>query len=230
MGQPGIREIEASLAGWDFLQRLPREIGSFKLLPGTGVKGQILNIAAYANEAGRTRLDLTYTGETFDYVPVKNVGLHTFRDERYFCRGREHFAAQMLEHLPGILMGIDRTRPHKLPFEARALGFDKWQYWRGLPQKTGGYQLFITPDNPLAYINGSYIFLDYTDFERGNQVYFSYNVFRNELFAEKKKGWLPLTTDVFDVTDKSTGDRFKLDRLAELMDEHLEKTLEELGK
>ena len=229
MGQPSITEIEANLKDWNLLKQLPQQVGSFQLVPGTGIKGQILNIAAYVNEAARCRLDLTYTAETFDYVPVKTVGLHVFRDERLFYRERDKFAALVLQDLPRLLDEIDMEKHHDMNWEAQTLGFDKWDFWRTLPKQVGDFELFITPDKPLAYLNGSYIFLDYTDFKRGNQIYFAYNIYRNELFAEKKHEYFPLTTNVFDVS-KSVKDERKLDRLAELLEAHLQRTMQDLEK
>ncbi len=227
MGQMDIKEIEAGLKDWEFLRRLPQQIGEFKLVGGTGISGQILNIAAYVHETSHCRLDLTYTTETFDYVPVKTVGLHTFRDVRFFCRNREHFAEQMLQKLPEILGSIDRKSAHKMPFEAKALGFGQWDYWKSLPQQIAGYELYITPENPLPFINGSVIFLDYTDFLHGNQIYFSYNIFRNELFAEMRKNHLPLTTEAFDVKS-NVPDARKLEALQVHLEEKLQSTLESL--
>lgn len=229
MGQPSIKEIEASLKDWDLLPKLPQSVGGYRLEQGTGISGQILNIAAYVNEAAHCRLDIIYTSETFDYVPVKTVGLHTFRDERYFCRERDKFAQILLEHLPLLINSIDRTDSDGLGYEAAGLGFERWDYWRGLPQKIDGYERFIDPDKPLRYINGSLIFLDYTDFERGNQIYFAYNIFRNELFAEMKQGHLPLTTELFDVP-ASVPDERKLKALADLMETHLRDAMRRLEK
>ncbi|MGM9570234.1 MAG: hypothetical protein ACI3XC_09180 [Phascolarctobacterium sp.] len=229
MGQMDIKEIEAGLKDWDLLAKLPPQIGSFELQAGTGIKGQILNIASYVHEPCRARLDITYTSETFDYVPVKTVGLHVFRDERLFYRDRDKFAARLLETLPRLIGDIDRSQPHSMNWEARNIGFEKWDYWQSLPKRIGDFELFITPDNPLAYLNGSYIFLDYTDFKRGNQIYFAYNIFRNEIFAEKKHEHFPLTTNVFDVP-KMVKDEHKLDMLSELLEAKLQKTLQELEK
>lgn len=246
MGQPSIKEIEAQLADWDFLTQLPQQVGSFRLEAGTGIKGQILNIAAYVDQEHHRRLDLTYTGETFDYVPVKTIGLHSFRDERYFSRDREYFAKLVLEGLERMLADIDSEQPQKMPFEAKALGFENWDYWRQLPKRIDEYELYITPDKPVAYINGSYIFLDYSDFTNGNQLFFFYNVFRNEIFAEKKVGYLPLTTSDFDVKDLQLPkkgakklpvapaykkkDQDKLAYLAQLLEENLVRTLESISK
>lgn len=224
MGQKSIQEVEASLADWDLLARLPKCVGSFSLVPGKGISGQILNIAAYVDEAAHCRLDITYTTETFDYVPVKTVGMHVFRDERYFCRDRERFGEMLLEHLDELIDEVDRSKPHGMCFEAEGLGFGEWDYWKSLPEKIGSYERFITPDNPLEYINGSYIFLDYTDFAAGDQLCFFYNTFRNEIFAEIKQCYLPLTTDCFDVRSGVPDDK-KLGAFTVLLQERLQDVL-----
>lgn len=229
MGKVNIEDVAASLKDWSYLEQLPEMIDGFKLLPGSGIDGQILNIAAYANAAMHCRVDLTYTIETFDYVPVKTVGLHKFRDERFFCRDRERFTEMMQQHLGDILRGIDRNFKHKFPYEAKELQFDQWDYWRSLPKEYNGYELFITPENPLPYINGSVIFLDYTDFKAGNQLYFSYNIFRDEVFAEMKQNHLPLTTDAFDVAGSVPAGN-KLGSLSRLMERDLFAALEKLKK
>ena len=51
----------------------------------------------------------------------------------------------------------------------------------------------------------------------------------NELFAEKKHEYFPLTTNVFDVP-KSVKDEHKLDVLSELLKAHLQKTMADLEK
>ena len=229
MGQMSITEIEASLQNWDLLTKLPPKMGNFDLLPGTGIKGQILNIASYEYAPSHCRLDLTYTSETFDYVPVKTVGLHVYREERLFCRDRDKFAQLVLEQLPRLLHEVDRAQKHSMNYEARSIGFEGWEYWHSLPKRIGNYELFITPDNPLAYLNGSYIFLDYTDFGQQNQIYFAYNIYRNEIFAEFKQRGIPITTTMFDVPGNVKDER-KLDMLAQLIDAHLAKALQDLEK
>jgi len=215
-----ITEIEESLKGWEFLNQLPKEVSGFKLQAGTGINGQILNIASYINEELHCSLDLIYTAETFDYVLVKNIGLHTFRDERFFNRDADKFAEAVLKNLESILAKISRSSSKKLGYESRVMGFDKWDFWKSLPEKIGEYQLFINPENPLEYINGSWVILDYSNFSKGNQVMFLYNSFRNELFAELKKGFMPKTTDLYNAN--------KLEKLEALIKKHLQETIKEL--
>lgn len=222
MGQLKITEIEAQLNEWEFLKELPPEIDGFKLTMGQGIDGQILTIASYGNEAMHSKLDLVYTSETFDYVPVKTIGMHTFRDIRYFCRDRDKFAKLMQENLPELLADIDREKKHRMGTLVEETGLASWKYAARLPQKVGGFELFIAPDNPIDYINGSTLFIDYSDFEHGNQLVFFYNTFRDEFFAETKKGFMTGITHEFDCRN--------LEALEKLLDENLEAALQKLGK
>lgn len=217
-----ITEIEEGLKDWEFLGQLPKEISGFKLQDGKGINGNILNIASYVNEAKHCSLYLIYTAETFDYTLVKNIGLHTFRDESFFNRDADKFAEAVLKNLPNLIAKVGRSVNKKLGYESKVMGFDTWEYWKGLPEKIGEYELFITPDKPLEYINGSWVILDYSNFSKGNQIMFLYNSFRNELFAELKKGFMPLTTDLYNAN--------KLEQLEKLIKKHLEETINELEK
>ena len=217
-----ITEIEAELQEWEFLQQLPKELEGFTLREGTGIKGNILNIASYVDEANHACVDLIYTGETFDYVIVKNLGLHTFRDDRFFTRDKDKFAEVVMSILPSLLQDLGKGKVKDMGYESEVMGFKEWNYWKSLPKQIGNFELYITPDCPLEYINGSWIILDYSDFANGNQLMFLYNSFRNELFAEMKKGYLPLTTEEFNANS--------LEVLSALLKEKLEKTLTTLEK
>ena len=217
-----ITEIEAELQEWEFLKQLPKELEGFTLREGTGIKGNILNIASYVDEANHACVDLIYTGETFDYVIVKNLGLHTFRDDRFFTRDKDKFAEVVLNKLPALLQEMGKSKVKHMGYESEVMGFNEWDDWKTLPKQIGNFELYITPDNPLEYINGSWVILDYSDFANGNQLMFLYNSFRNELFAEMKKGYLPLTTEEFNANS--------LEALSALIKEKLEKTLTTLEK
>ena len=229
MANKKAKDIEAELIGWELFDKLPKQIGDFIYKEGTGVEGKILNICSYVNEAQHTKLDLTYTDETFDFVPVKTIGLHSFREEKFYSRDREKFTAMVLTNLENILNDIDRTKPHKMDWEASVLHFDKWDYWRSLPLKIGDFELYATPDNPINFINGACIFLAYVDFKHGNELYLSYNYFRNEIYGDLIKDNLSLTTSDFDVAG-DVEDEEKLEILTLLLKKKLVSALEELSK
>lgn len=232
-----IEDIEASLSEWNFLLQLPQQIGSFKKTPGKGIEGQILNIISYVDETHHRRLDLIYTKETFDYIPVKVVGLHVYRDERYFCRDKEKFAQLMTKHLPSLLQEISYDNSTGYSYEAKELHFEDWDYWKKLPKKIGNFELFITPDKPVTYINGSTIFLDYSDFENQSQLFFLFNAFRTEVFGEMLQQNVPVTTNDFTVpVENNQGCRAIirpekiLPQFTQLLEANLEKNLDVLAK
>lgn len=250
-----IKDIEAGLPQWEFLQQLPKELEGFTLVSSTGIKGQVLNLATYVNEAKRVSLELTYTAETFDYVPVRNIGLHSFRDIRYFFRKKEDFAAALMatdrngdNALARLLRSMNREPGSFKDWEYDKLEADRWEYGMNLPKQIGNYELYITPDNPVEFITGSVIFLDYTDFERGNQLYFVYNAYRNEIYAGEKVNNKPQTTNLFTVPEENKhGERITrsgramardlvvptgilLPWLREKMEQHLQSELEALQK
>ena len=217
MSEPSIEEIREALDGWDFLKELPEEINGFTLHQDRTIDGQVLNIASYRNDAVRCRLDITYTSETFDYVPVKIAGLHQYRDIRYFFRSRERFAEQAHEYKESqidTLWFLSRYDLEKGDTKAAIEKLEKSGQMEKLPEKIGRFELFIRPENAIEYINGSIIFLDYTDFATGDQLVFLYNRFRDEFFAETKHALKPDNITDFDAKS--------LPQFEALLDEQLE--------
>ena len=208
MSEPSIEEIREALDGWDFLKELPPEINGFTLHQDRVIDGLVLNIASYRNDAIRCRLDITYTSETFDYVPVKVAGLHQYRDIRYFFRSRDRFAEHVKDKLPALVHDIDIRTSHNLGVIIEETGLPEWRYGEKLPEKIGRFELFIRPE---------VIFLDYTDFATGDQLVFLYNRFRDEFFAETKHALKPDNITDFDAKS--------LPQLEALLDEKLESFL-----
>lgn len=183
-------------ADWDLLQKLPEELRGFKLTRLFVQDEQELLLATYRNEQHRA-LSIVYTEETGDIVCVKEIGLNSYRDASMYARTPERFATEFLAQLDFLLQNLAEGRGN-YPWSAKVIGLDKWKGWQKLPAEMGSFQRFVAPDNPLPYINGSIIFLDYSDFERKNQFLLYYNEYRNEIFAEMKRNGLMLYTSRYD--------------------------------
>lgn len=186
------------LQDWDFLQLLPDKIGNFELEKPFEKRELEVVVARYKNR-DNCALEICYTQETGDFVVTKNVGLFRFRDDRYYCRDKEKFVTGFLPNLAREVGEISWDVIHAYPCTADFLGFDKWQEWKKLPQKYGDFQLCITPDNPLKYLNGSWVLLAYEDRSKGHQLAVFYNEYRNEIFGELKRHWVYQYTNKFDV-------------------------------
>lgn len=220
-------EFEESIEGWGLLKELPHEVTGFKLTEGKGAAGDIYYIAAYVSDDRRSRIDIAYTRRTRDYILIKTIGLHSFCDEKYFCCQRERFAEILTADLEKITAGmLIGCRNGAGRYSLRRLGLPKWKYWRELPKKIGGFELFITPDNPVPVINGSVIILDYVDWQRKSELYILYNELRGEIFGEMIRNQLPFPVRTFDVPPEIK-DEDKLEFLSEILKNELETTLRE---
>ena len=204
-------------SSWFFLQNLPKELFEFTMQEGGQLNRNEFTLASYVNDGWHRRLELIYTKETFDYVPVRQVGLHRYRDLRYIKRDKDVFAKNITQVLPRLL---EEITPDYLPRSGHMLkskGILDWNFPDTLPEKIGSFVKFIGPRHPLDFINNSTVILDYVDFAGGNELVFLYNRVRNEFFAENKKAFIPNTIHDFDA--------LKLETLESLIKEKLESYL-----
>ena len=209
-----IETIMERRPSWDFLQNLPEEMFGFTLQEGGQLNRNEFTLASYVNEDWHRRLDLIYTKETYDYVPVRQAGLLRYRDLRYITRDKDVFAKNITQVLPRLL---EETTPDYLPRSGHMLkskGILDWAFPDTLPDRIGSFVKFIGPRRPLDFINNSTVILDYVDFACGNELVFLYNRARNEFFAENKKAFIPNTIHDFDA--------LKLETLENLIREKLE--------
>ena len=207
---------------WEFLQKLPRELHGFTFKEGGEmVTRHELLLGAYENVKARRRLELVYTKETFDYVPVRQVGLHRYRDFRYITRDKDVFAEWITGAIDRL---VEETTPTYIPRSGhllKAKGILDWHYPDKLPERIGSFVKFIGPQYPLDFINNAIIILNYADFDAGNELVVMYNRVREEYYAENKKRFIPNTIHEFDANN--------LEDLEVLLEEKLEPYLLELG-
>ena len=205
---------------WEFLQKLPKELHGFTFEEGGQLKGHELVLGSYVNEEARRRLELIYTKETFDYVPVRQVGLLRYRDFRYITRDKDVFAEWITGAIDRL---VGETTPNYIPRSGHLLkekGILGWCFPDTLPERIGNFVKFIGPRYPLDFINNATVILDYADFDAGNELVVLYNRVRNEFYAENKKHLIPNTIHEFDAK--------KLEDLEMLLAEHLEPYLLDL--
>ena len=205
---------------WEFLQKLPKELHGFSFEEGGQLKGHEFVLGSYVNEEARRRLELIYTKETFDYVPVRQVGLLRYRDFRYITRDKDVFAEWITGAIDRL---VEETTPTYVPRSGHLLrdkGILDWHFPDTLPERVGNFVKFIGPQYPLDFINNATVILDYADFDAGNELVFLYNRVRNEFYAENKKHLIPNTIHEFDAK--------KLEDLEVLLAERLEPYLLDL--
>ena len=150
---------------WEFLQKLPKELHGFTFEEGGQLKGHEFVLGSYVNKEARRRLELIYTKETFDYVPVRQVGLLRYRDFRYITRDKDVFADWITGAIDRL---VEETTPAYIPRSGHLLkdkGILDWHFPDTLPERVGNFVKFIGPRYPLDFINNATVILDYADFD-----------------------------------------------------------------
>lgn len=198
MGYSTIEEVAEQVKSWEFINNLPEELCGFRKQLRYEIKGQVLFICSYENEKLRAGIDITYTCETFDYILCQRMGMNEFRDIRFIFKESERFAAEVTSHLQGILEQMVEVDKRNLGYLVAEKGILTWDYGNNLPDKLGPYDLYIKPQRAIRHINGSIIFLDYTNFQLNDQFVVLYNCLRDEIFAELKIAGVFQTTRKFD--------------------------------
>lgn len=217
MGYKSITEIQEETRSWDFIDRLPEQVGQFtKKRVGT-IDGQILTICRYEAPALRASLDITYSSETFDYILVHTMGMNSYRDIRFIYKEKDIFAQKVQNYLPGILDCMEHPTRVNLGEMVEEKGILTWDYGNHLPEKIGPFELYIRPANAIEHINGSIILIDYSNFVRKDQLIIMYNRLRDEFFGEVK------INSVFHAS--MDFDSRNLQELEQRLEDHLESTL-----
>lgn len=175
-----IEQVEA----WDFWEKLPSELYGFQLEVLKQQDEPQYWMFAYANPARHRRFAVLYDASTKEYIARVTIGLSEFCDIAFITPNLEKLTA-MLE------TRMDATLKQLAVFDASILDcilHDKkimeWEYEQELPEEIAGFSLFIRPSQPIKGINGSYIVLDYSDWETESNLMLYYNMYRDEFFGE----------------------------------------------
>lgn len=217
MGYKSITEIQEETRSWDFIDRLPEQVGQFTKKRVGNIDGQILTICRYEAPALRASLDITYSSETFDYILVHTMGMNSYRDIRFIYKEKDIFAQKVQNYLPGILDCMEHPTRVNLGEMVEEKGILTWDYGNHLPEKIGPFELYIRPANAIEHINGSIILIDYSNFVRKDQLIIMYNRLRDEFFGEVK------INSVFHAS--MDFDSRNLQELEQRLEDHLESTL-----
>jgi len=193
-----MEKIVEMVNNWPFLRQLPQELHGFKLEPELGVDGPLHRILSYENIKARRKFAVVYNQVTKDFMGRVIVGLTEYYDENYIVAnlaGLERMLTAKLSETLRQLAYFDKSQLSGIFLATKVLD---WPYGRQLPPQIGNFSLFISPQQPLKIINGSYIIIDYSDFNTESSLMILYNIFRDEFFGELRIRRTPHMTNLFD--------------------------------
>jgi len=220
MKQETIDKIKADVAAWEYGRNLPPELHGFHLVYDGTIKGDYYDILYYENAAQHKRVTLYYHDETWEYKVRTAVGLTEFCNHEFIAETIADEERLLRERFAHHLEKLSVFSPEEIDSIVVEKKILEWHYLDKLPKTIEGFTLFLTPQEPLKFINGSYIVFDYSDFAAKSNFIIYYNIFRDEFFGEAKIRNIPDMTYAFD--------SHELKDLELLLDEHLLPRLHEI--
>jgi len=148
------------------------------------------------------------------------VGLTEYFDVTFICTDLGGLERILTERMTRTLERLAGDDSYESIFRAKKIL--EWEHSKELPRELAGFTLFISPERPIRTINGSYIILDYSDFQEESNLILYYNVYRDEFFGEIRFRRTPEMTSQFDARE--------LSELAEKVSANLRETLEDLRR
>lgn len=189
-----VAEYESSY----FFKNLREEIANCKLKKIFAEDGDKFLYFSYADEKKHRTLTAYFHEETQEYKVRVNIGLTEFCLTKFFANKLESFAAIFDAEIELTLENLSAPVDTEKDFLIADKNFAAWEYPKTLPKNLEGFELFITPDKPVKISNGSYIILNYSNFESFCDFTIFYNVYTENFCGESKINFVPNVSYLFD--------------------------------
>lgn len=190
--------ITAELSTTKFFDTLPAEIDGYTLRKIFSDDDDKFYYFAYDNEKLHRSLAAYFHEETAEYKVRVKIGLTEFCLTKFFTGKLENFIKILDADIKSALENLSTPADTKTDYLIADQNFSAWQYPKTLPKNIEGFELFITPENPVKITNGSYIILNYSDFEKNSDLTIYYNVYKNNFSGETKIKLVPNVSYLFD--------------------------------
>ncbi|MDU2065378.1 MAG: hypothetical protein E6713_11130 [Sporomusaceae bacterium] len=214
--------IQEELAAWTYPEKLPQNLLGFELSTLRETSGTQTILFNYDFPAKKRRFIAFYDEATKDFMVRVIIGLTEYNDVSYIVTDLAAFESLLQERMENTLHELAVFEEHHLESVLLQTKITTWEYGTKLPHAIGPFSLFISPQEPVKVINGSYIVLDYSCFSEESNFLLYYNIYRDEYFGEIRLHRTPEM--IFDFDAKN------LKELEEKLEIHLKDTLNNLEK
>lgn len=179
--------IIEKIDNWRYLQSLPEEKYGFqkKIFRPEKNKEEIIPIFSFINQNSHCEVQGFYDKKTSDFMLYCQMGFHLFHDIRFISKEEKDYEKKLDQYLFLLLENLDPTQSRINDFFIRRKKLDQWLP-NDLKEQVGEMKLYISPPSFFSTINGAVVLLDYSDFEKNNQVSLFYNRMRDDFYAEKR--------------------------------------------
>lgn len=179
-------------------ENLREEIAGYKLKKIFAENEDKFFYFSYENKENHRAFAAYFHEETAEYKVRVNIGLTEFCLTKFFTNKLETFAeilnSEIETALENLSAPVDTTKDLLIADQ----NFEAWNYPKTLPKNINGFELFITPENPVKITNGSYIILNYSNFDTSCDFTIFYNVYSGNFSGETRINLVPNVSYLFD--------------------------------
>ncbi|WP_425057665.1 hypothetical protein SCACP_21900 [Sporomusa carbonis] len=193
-----MKKIIEQVNGWEFLKNLPANLCGFTLINELMTCGSQYRIFTYHNPKYRRSFTILYDKATKDFLARTVIGLTEFCDINFITGDLAALEKVLTERMEKTLWQLVNFDPACLCTQFIDKKVLEWSYAEQLPKFLAGFEMFISPAQPVKALNGSYVIIDYSDFITESNLNVNYNIFRDEFFGEIRLRRTPVMTADFD--------------------------------
>ena len=183
----------------NFFEMLPEEICGFTLKNIFEEREDKFIYFTFEDKKNYRSVTAYFHEETLEFKVRVKIGLNEFCLTEFFTEKFDHFGEMIKSKLEGVIKNLSANQDLNPLVQEKK--FDAWQYGENLPKNLEGFELFISPKNPVPFTNGSHIIINYSDFENSSDLTIYYNVYGDDFSGETKIKNVPNVSYNFDAKD-----------------------------
>ena len=213
-------KVEAEIKDWHYLEELPDTFHGFKLSREQHIIENMYDIYSYTNTELKKKVIIYYHEETHEYKVRVKIGLIEFCRIEFITAKLEAFEELLRTQFENLLKDMKDYNQENIGSIILKKGVIEWGKEYNLPSVCEGFNLFINPQRPEKINNGSYVIINYVDFDIESDFTIYYNIYRDEFFGEAR---------IWDIPDVSYDyDSSSLSELSEKLQTHMIPRLQEI--
>ncbi len=215
-----IDKLAAEFEAANFFEKIPAQIDGYQLKKILADDGDKFFYFTYENISMHRSLTTYFHDETKEYKVRVNIGLTEFCLTNFFTEDFNHFTEILIDKLDAAIKNLSAQIDAESDFFIADKKFSTWKYGQSLPKSLEGFKLFIAPQFPVRITNGSYIIINYSDFNANLELSIFYNVYSDTFSGESQIGGVHNPLYIFDAEN--------LAELEKILAENLERELKQI--
>ena len=194
------QNLENEIAEYKFFDELEDNIQNFKLKKIFSDDDNIYNFFEYVNDFKHRGLKTYFHSDSKEFRIAKNFGFNEFCLVELITEDSAQFVEILQNELKNLIKSIDEFDGDENYFVEQK-NISQWSYAEELQSNLENFNLFINPKKYLEVTNGSFVIINYCDFEINSDLAIYYNIFSDNFGSEARINGVPTVIYDFDSED-----------------------------